>query len=241
MKKIIQIVFLLHIGYLCYGQSNIFQSSIYDDPNYSNATEVQKKDLKELDDNKVFSDIQDQLIQKLSKKHQVFFETKDYYKLLYSLSGDIFFNKKTDFLFIVYDRKNIRISIILYNELTNLYKELYRDIRVQNDLIEKDCYSSAFRTLDYQICIEIIYQKDYLIKNPKILINSEMAKLADITDDETFVLSDGCFSNKLSKNEISGFKSLCISTDSVYNNWECLKYDKTRDIFILFYSQAFAD
>jgi hypothetical protein len=68
-----------------------------------------------------------------------------------------------------------------------------------------------------------------------------MAKLVDITDDETFVLSDGCFSNKLSKNKISGFKSLCISTDSVYNNWECLKYDETRDIFILFYSQAFAD
>jgi hypothetical protein len=219
----------------------MFQSSIYDNPKYSNATEVQRKDLKELDDNKVFSDIQYQVIQKLPKKHQLFFETKDNYKLLYSLSGDIFSNKKTDVLFIVYDRKNIRISILLYNELTNLYKELYRDIRVQNDLIEKYCYSSVFRTLDYHLCNEIIYQKDNLIKNPKILINYEMARLADITDDERFVLSDGCFSNKLSKNEMSGFKSLCISTDSVYNNWECLKYDKNRGIFILFYSQAFAD
>jgi hypothetical protein len=237
----IQILFLLQSGFICKGQINHCQKSIYDDPGNKIATEVQLEPMKHLDSKKIFDYFQNQLLPKLPKKHQDYFQPKSEIKLLSFLTGDIFSNKKEDFIFVVFDKKNVRISILVYNELTNQYLELYRDIKVQNDLLETNCYFSSFRTLDYQICNEIIYQEDELITDPKRFLEWEICKFTDIEKDQTFVLSDGCLSKKSKNNYLNSFKSLCFSTSIAYNNWECLRYDRDKKIFILFYSQAFAD
>jgi hypothetical protein len=240
-NRILIILFLLQTGLLCRGQNNNFQISIYDNLKYKTTTDDQKTSLNRLNDKKIFELLNNRLILKLPEKHQKYFKSKNYFKLLFSIKGDIFTNKKEDFAFVVFDEKRVIITILIYTESTNQYLELYRDIKVQNDLIGTDCYSSAFRTLDYQICNEIIYQEDYLIKEPESLSSWGIGKITNINQDKDFVLDDGCFPKNYTKSNLPNFNSLCISTSITYNNWECLRYDRVKNIFILFYSQAFAD
>ena len=123
--------------------------------------------------------------------------------------------------------------------MTNKYLELFRGIKVENGLKDANCNYCTFGSLDYQLADEIVYQEEYLIKKPESYLDSPSCKITDISKDEDFVLKSGCFSKKVSKSNLSN--SLCIATSSVYNNWECLKYDKTTNTFLIFYGQAFAD
>jgi len=241
MKTLIQlsILILLQFGLQCQGQLNNFQTSIYDDPKYESVTERQRKSLKNLDENKIFDKIQSRILPNLPKKHQEYFNSNSALKLIFSKSGDIFSNSRTDFAFVVFDRNNIRISIIIYNELTNQYNELYRGVKVLNTLLQKDCYHSAFRTLDYQIGNEIIYCED-LPKDYK-KFNWDIIKITNITEDDDFIISKSCNAINEMGIHANTSNSLCISTDRAYNNWECLKYDKKKDLFILYYCQTFAD
>ena len=237
MKKL---YFLLAIvASYCHGQNIQYVISSYEDPEAKEKIMTHQKSLKELDDVNVFSAIHSQLIPTLVKKHEDFFTSRPYYELLSIAKGDIFQNNKNDYAFIVYTKKDERILIVLYNENSNKYDVLFRDIKIENRLITANCNYSTSRTLDYQIGEEIIYQKDLLKKNPESYLESTICKVTDITKDKDFILDRGCFSDATFKS--NRINSLCISTDSVYNNWECMKYDKERNVFIVFYSQAFAD
>jgi hypothetical protein len=212
-------------------------TSTYDNP--SNDLSRHISSLRELSDSSVFNKIHGRIILNLDKKHQDYFNSNSDYQLIYSSSGDLFQNGKEDFGFIVYDKKHTRVSILVYDGLQNKYSELFRDIKVKNGLSDADCNYSTYGTLDYQLADELIYQRDYLIKDPLKQIEYTNCKIADISKDEDFILDSGCFAKGFSADGKS--KSLCIPTSSVYNNWECLTYDKNKGEFVIFYGQAFAD
>lgn len=214
-----------------------YLTSTYD--NSSSDIERHKTSLKELSDSSAFSTIHNRLFSTLSKKHQVYFTSKPDYELLYSSIGDLFQNNKEDNAFIVYDKKYSRVSILVYDELQNKYSELFRDIKVKNGLENVECNYGSSGTLDYQVAEELIYQRDYLIKEPLKQIENTKCKIIDISKDEDFVLESGCFATNFSADGRT--KSFCIPTSSVYNNWECLTYDKIKSEFIIIYGQAFAD
>jgi hypothetical protein len=235
------LIFLLLFCLECNGQVSTFQMSTYDNPQWISKIKSHKESLKILNDKKIFAIVQDKLIPKLDQGQLEYFKTKPNYVLLYITKGDIFFNKGEDFLFVVYDKQNIRISLIAYNALTNRYLELYRDVKVENGLESADCNYSSFGTLDYQIADNIIYQKDYLIKKSESFFDYEICKIIDISKDSNLVLDEGCFTKKAAKKSFYNSNSICIATSTVYNNWECMRYDETRNIFTIFYGQAFAD
>lgn len=225
------------------GQENAgpitFQTSTYDDPEFSDQVSEHQVSLKNLSDNGVFSTIHSKLIQKLGQKHRTYFKSKSEYELLAMAKGNLFRENKTDGGFIVYDKQNERISILIYREMTNKYAELFRDLKVENGLENAGCNYSSFGTIDYQLAEEIIYQEESLIKNPGIYLESSQIKITDISKDEDFFLKEGCFSRKVSKKETAN--SLGITTSCVYNNWEALRYNKETDSFVIFFGQAFAD
>jgi hypothetical protein len=214
-----------------------YLTSTYDNP--GNDIEQHKASLKEIADSSAFSYIHSKLFSALGKKHQVYFTSRPDYELLYSSAGDLFQNNKEDNVFIVYDRKYSRVSILVYDDLQNKYSELFRDIRVKNGLENAECNYGSYGTLDYQVADELIYQRDNLIKKPERHLEDFKCKIVDISQDGDFILESGCFAINFSADKKT--KALCIPTSSVYNNWECLTYDKTKNEFIIFYGQAFAD
>lgn len=116
---------------------------------------------------------------------------------------------------------------------------MYREIKVENGLKSSDCNYKTFGTLDYQIADELINMGTQLTQNPESALTKVFCKIAKIASDKDFVLNKGCLAKNESKS-ISG-SSLCISTSSTYNNWECLRYDRTKNAFVIYYGQAFAD
>ena len=214
-----------------------YLTSTYD--NSSNDLDRHIASLKELSDSSVFNTIHAKLILTLDKKHQDHFNSNSDYQLIYNSSGDLFQNGKEDNGFIVYDNKHSRVSILVYDGLQNKYSELFRDIKVKNGIENAGCNYGTYGTLDYQVADELIYQRDYLIKDPLKQIEYTNCKIVDISKDENFVLESGCFATNFSADGKT--KSLCIPTSSVYNNWECLTYDKSKSEFIIIYGQAFAD
>jgi hypothetical protein len=214
-----------------------YLTSTYDNP--STDLERHKASLKELSDSSVFRTIHNELILTLQKKHQDYFNSNPNYQLMHSYGGDLFQNGKEDYSFIVYDKEKSIVIILIYDELQNKYSELFRDIKVNNGLVNAECNYGAYGTLDYQVACELIYQRDYLIKDPLKQLADTKCKIVDISKDEDFVLESGCFAKNYSADGKT--KSLCIPTSSVYNNWECLTYDKNKGEFIIFYGQAFAD
>ena len=214
-----------------------YLTSTYDYPN--DDLDRHTASLKELSDSLVFNLIHGSLITTLDKKHQDYFNSNSDYQLIYNSSGDLFQNGKDDTGFVVFDKKHSRVSILVYDGLQNKYSELFRNIKVKNGLENADCNYGTYGTLDYQIGDELIYQRDYLIKDPLKQIGYTHCKIADISKDEDFVLDRGCFAKDFSADGKN--KSFCIPTSSVYNNWECLTYDKNKSEFVIFYGQAFAD
>lgn len=214
-----------------------YLTSTYDNP--STDLEQHKASLKNLSDSSAFSTIHNRLFSSLTEKHQAYFTSKSDYELLNSSTGDLFQNNKQDNAFIVYDKTHSRISILVYDELQNEYSELFRDIKVKNGLENVECNYGSSGTLDYQFANELIYHTDDLIKEPLKQIENTKCKIADISKDEDFALESGCFATNFSADR--RIKSLCIPTSSVYNNWECLTYDKNKSEFIIVYGQAFAD
>ncbi len=214
-----------------------FVKSVYDNPDSD--VKLNQSRLKELSDSNVFTSVHSKLFETLTKNHQAFFKSRPDYQLLCIASGDLFQNNTKSSLFIVYDNKNVRISILTFNESTKKYSELYRETKVVNGLKDANCNYSAFGTLDYQFANELIYQRDYLIKKPEQFLEYQRCKIIDISKDKDMILEDGCFSKSFKPADYT--KSLCLSTSFVYNNWECLSYDKSIDTFVIFYGQAFAD
>lgn len=239
MRKLIVFLISTMFCFLCRGQGINYQTSTYDEQKLSNDIKPHQKALTILDENKVFYFAHNHLLNSIASKHKEYFKLNPDYELLFLSRGDIFLNKADDYAFVVYDKKYLRISIIVYNEITNKYHELYRDIKIDNGLEYTDCNYHSFGTLDYQIANNLIYQTDYLIKKPERISEITFCKIAIISNDEDFILENGCFSKKVSKTNF--VSSLCISTSSVYNNWECMKFDKSKNLFIIYFGQAFTD
>lgn len=219
----------------------VFQISTYDNPEFADQVMKHQASLKGLSDNGVFSMIQDKLFQKLAPKHTNYFKSKQKYELLALAKGNLFRESKTDCGFIVYDKTNRRIAILIYRETTNKYAELFRDLKVENGLENAACNYSSFGTIDYQIAEEIIYMEEYLLKKPEIYLDYSAIKITDISKDEDFFLKEGCFSKSATTNKKETANSLGLATSYVYNNWEALRYNEKNNSFVIFYGQAFAD
>lgn len=213
-----------------------FVTSVYDNP--GDHVQQQQARLKELSDSSVFTVINSKLFETLNKDHQGFFAAHPDYNVVCTFSGDLFHNNTTGSVFIVYDNRNVRITFLTFDESTKKYSELYRDIKVKNELNDANCNYSAFGTLDYQFANELIWEQD-LIKKPERFLEYPHGKIADINNDSDMILESGCFSKSFEPT--AGLKSLCLPTSFVYNNWECLMYDRPSNSFVIFYGQAFAD
>jgi hypothetical protein len=218
-----------------------FQTSTYDDPEFSDRVSEHQVSLKALSDKGVFAAIHAKLFQKLGQKHQVYFQSKGDYELLAWAKGNLFREKKTDGGFIVYDKKNQRISILVYREKSNTYAELFRELKVENGLENADCNYSSFGSIDYIIAEEIIYQEESLVKNPESYLEYSAIKITDIAKDKDFLLKKGCFSKSAAVDKKETANSLGIATGYVYNDWEALRYNEANNSFIIFFGQAFAD
>jgi hypothetical protein len=168
----------------------------------------------------------------------VFFKNTPEYELLAYSQGYLFQNNKDDYAFIIYNKKGHKISILVYDALSDKYLELYKDIEVVNQLKSPDC-NSAPNDLGWNLGDEIIYQREYLLKGPYNYLDSSAIKIADISKEKDFVIKDGCLAKGTTKADLKN--ALCISTSSVYNNWACLRYEKSRKMFFIFYTQAYAD
>jgi hypothetical protein len=217
-----------------------YQISSYDNPEDAERISKEKETLKRLSEKDIFFGIHNKLIQNINEEQQSFFKTKPDYELLSIAKGSLFQKNSNDFVFMVYDKKNVKISILLYNGTTNTYAELYKDIKVVNGLKNANCNFYSFGTLDYRFANEfLVSNEEYLTKSTESYLEYTPVKITDISKDENFILKDGCFAKKISKTNLSN--TLCIATSAVYNSWDCLRYDKTNNTFLVFYGQAFAD
>lgn len=219
--------------------SNNFQTSTYDNPEFATKLKSHKKSLQRLSDKGVFTIINDKLVSTFNTNHKAYFKTKNHIKILSFAKGDFFQNNKDDYAFVIYDSRNERISILTFNAQTKEYLELFRELKIENGLVDADCNYGIFGTLDYQLGDEIVSQEDYLLKKPESYLEATPLKIADLHKDNDFALESGCFSKGISKTDLSN--SLCIAISSVYNNWECLKYNKATNTFLIYYGQAFSD
>jgi len=195
--------------------------------------------LKELSDSNIFSVSHDHSISTLDSINQIYFTKKPEYELLFYSSGDLFQNNLKDYVFIVYEKLDNLISIIVYNNLTKDYSTLYQAIMVENEINSDDCYYYNYGTLDYQIASELVWLKESFLKRPKSLLDYSMCRVSNLANNPDIVIEHGCISDRYAQdNTIS---SLCLATSLVYNNWDCMTYDKERNVFIILYGQAFAD
>ncbi|WP_278022106.1 hypothetical protein [Flavobacterium ginsengisoli] len=215
-----------------------YQISVYDNPEFTDRILENRKSLKQLSEKQLFSKINAKMTEQLNEKQNHFFKTNPDYELLSFAKGNLFQTNSEDYVFVVYDIKNNKLKFLLFNGATNTYAELFKDIKVENGL--DNCGNYSFGTLDYQFAQENLIMNEEAIEiNPGYYLEASPLKITDISKDENFLLKDGCFSKKASKANLEN--TLCISTSPVYNNWDCLKYNKTNNTFLIFYSQAFAD
>ncbi|QDP86029.1 hypothetical protein FNJ88_10915 [Chryseobacterium sp. SNU WT5] len=217
----------------------VYQESTYDDPKFISQIVDHQNNLKRLSDNKIFSNISLQLLSRLNKTHQKYFKNHAEFELLSAAEGNLFRGQGKDAVFFVYDKIRNRGVFLVYHDNKNRYFQLFTEIQVVNGLEGANCNYGNFGSLDYRFSEVLIEQEEYLTKNPYLFLKDLPIKITDFRKDKDFVLKEGCFAKTYIKNEISD--AFCISTSSVYNNWECLRYDKSNNTFNIFYGQAFAD
>lgn len=221
-------------------EKKTFLLSTYDDPKQKERIEDHLNALQRLSDAGVFNQIHQKSLLSLPSEQQSYFKLNPHYFVLCADKGDLFHNGKTDYAFVVYDGKNNRFSILIFNKLKNEYAELYRNLKVENGLKDADCgYYSQFGTHDYIIADELIYRENYLIKNPESFLEYPTCKISNMKQDPDLILKEGCFSKKVDKSKLPVVLSL--ATSDVYNNWECLQYEPKTNSFCIIYGQAFAD
>jgi hypothetical protein len=218
------------------------EESTYDIPKYKSDIVRQQKKLSELEKHEVFDIIHNHYFSKLTSEHQEFFNKHKGYKILSFESAALLAPKNRDFAFIVYDSMDKRIKILIYDGSHQRFKQLYKDIKIIDGLSESNCGFWRFGSNDYIIGEELYYLRGLLKKKPLQFVKDiDILKCRIISEDDWFVLERGCFESGYDKDNVNTFTSLCLATDYVYNNWDCLRYDKKQNLFILFYGQAFAD
>ncbi len=234
------LLFLLFVGNIN-AQEVKYQTSTYDNPKFTANVESQRETFDNLEKNGLFSMIHNKLILGVNEKSKKYFTDHTEYELLYSVKGDIFLNQKEDMVFIVFDKQNVKINILLFNALENTYSLLYKDIKVEDGLENADCDYFNFGTLDFQIASNIYLFENSLTKNPNGFFEYNLCKIGNIYKNEKLILKKGCFSKKYKNQQFLHSNALCFATSLVYNNWDCMIYDKNRKVFVICYGQAFSD
>lgn len=220
-----------------------FQVSTYDSPQYKSDIAHQQKKLSELEKHKVFDIIHNHHFPKIASELKDFFKKNKGYKILSIEITDLFTHKNRDFAFIVYDSMGKSIKIIIYDGGKKRFKHLYKDIKIIDGLSKSNCGFWQFVSNDYIIGEILAYFNNILKKEPLNFLKDDfdILKCRIISEDDTFVLERGCFEPGYDKDNVNTFTSLCLATDGVYNNWDCMRYDPKQNLFIRFYGQAFAD
>ena len=216
-----------------------YEESTYDRTDLKERTENHQSALASLSNNGVFKSISDPLLKELSAKHEQYFLAHPEYELLSVAKGSLTSEGKNDRVFVVFNKSEFIITILIYQAKKDLYRELYRTVKVENGLEGAGCNYGTFGTLDYQIGEEIIDQKEFLEKNAGQFLIARPIILNGLQEDENFVPDQGCFSKGMDITKKVRF--VAIPTSQVYNNWECPTYQKESDSFLIFYGQAFAD
>jgi hypothetical protein len=246
MKKIYGIILIAYISLFFIAAKSVpkYEVSTYFNPALSGSVAEYKDAMKNFKDEKGLEFIHKEKLSELPAMIREYFNKRAGLKILDFASGDIFGNRKKDYAFIVFDADNTIARIIVYDSKANEYSILFRTMNVIRMLDDEVCQYSIFGTLDYIVGSEIrqnikLFTEDY--KG----YGGHLCKCIDITKDgaggHDFVLDKGCYANGFSRKNVGGFDAICVSTDQTYNDWECLKYDKTLGAFIIFYGQAFAD
>lgn len=216
-----------------------FEKSTYDRTDLKDRLENHKIALASLSDRGIFKVISGPLLKGLSTQHQSFFSEHPQYELLSVAKGALTSTAENDCVFIVFDKDQSIIKILVYQTDKDGYRELYRAVKVENGLEDAGCNYFAFGTLDYQMGEEIIEQEEFLKKNVGQFITAGPIILNGLKEDENFAPDHGCFSKGMSIAKKVSF--IAIPTSQVYSNWECLTYQSDSDSFLIFYGQAFAD
>lgn len=216
-----------------------FEKSSYDRTDLKESIESHQKALGSLSEIGIFKAISDSLVKGLSYQNNQFFSSHPQYELLSVAKGALTSSAENDLFFIVFDQNKSIIKMIFYQADKNLYRELYRTIKVKNGLEKTGCNYSSFGTLDYQMGEEIIYQEEFLKKNKGQFLEAVPMISQGLQDDDNFVPDRGCFSKGMNKNQKLRF--VAVPTSQVYSNWEGLTYQSASDSFLIFYGQAFAD
>ena len=219
-----------------------YQVSTYHTPQYKSDIARQQKKLSELEKHKVFDIIHNYHFSKIASETKGFFNKHKGYKILSFKSAALLAPKNRDFAFIVYASVDKSIKIIIYDGGQKRFKQLYKDIKIIDGLSKSNCGFYQFGSNDYIIGQILAYQKNTLKKEPLNFVKHvDILKCRDISEDDTFVLERGCYESGYVKDNVNPFAALCLATDSVYNNWDCLRYDPKQNLFVRFYGQAFAD
>lgn len=216
-----------------------FEESTYDRTDLKDRIENHQSALAALSDNGIFKSISNPLLKKLSTKHEQYFSGHPEYELLSIAKGSLTSEGKNDRVFVVFNKSESMITILIYQAEKDLYRELYRTAKVENGLEDAGCNYGAFGTLDYQIGEEIIYHQEFLKKNVGQFFEAVPIIMNGLKEDENFAPDHGCFSKGMSIAKKVSF--IAIPTSQVYSNWDCLTYQKESDCFLIFYGQAFAD
>ena len=209
--------------------------SIYDTSDFGNSSlgNRQREQLREMSENGTFRKIHEKAVAALAEKHREWIRSNPDFELIFSTKGDLFINgSNDDHAFILYNKKRAIMTIFVYNESARKYYELYRDIQVEGSS------PNYYGTYDYLAGSYIIESYTYLKDNPAYFQDqdNEPWRISDVYDlqyEEGFTGDSFRMRRPL--------YALTVSTDGVYNNWECLWYDKLTNRFKLVYTQAFAD
>ena len=213
--------------------------STYDRTDLKDRIENHKIALAALSDNGIFKSISDPLLKELSANHEQYFSAHPEYELLSIAKGSLTADEKNDRVFVIFNKSESIITILIYQAEKDLYRELYRTVKVINGLEDAGCNYATFGTLDYQMGEEIIDQKEFLEKNASQFLIARPIILNGLQEDENFAPDQGCFSKGM--DIIKKVRFVAIPTSQIYNNWECLNYQIASDSFLIFYGQAFAD
>ena len=198
-----------------------------------------KESLGELSDSGAFDPVHGHNISSLDSIHKEYYLKHSKFKLLSYAIGDIFKNNQKDHIFIILDKKSTLISFVVYNDLTMEYSTLYQDIQVEQGINPDSCYYGSNGTLDYQLAQELAWHKNGFLKNQISLKENSLCSVGTLESNKDIVEDHGCYSSDHPRESLTS--SICFATSLVYNNWECLKYDAERNVFIIYYGQAFAD
>ena len=216
-----------------------FVGYTYDRTDLKEKLENHKIALASLSYSGIFKAISGPLLKGLSSQHQTFFSAHPQYELVSVVKGALTSSEENDRVFIVFDKDQSIIKILVYQTDKNGYRVIYQTVKVENGLEDAGCNYGAFGTLDYQMGEEIIEEKEFLEKNVGQFLLAEPIILNGLKEDENFAPDHGCFSKGMSIAKKVSF--IAIPTSQVYSNWECLTYQSASDSFLIFYGQAFAD